>query len=65
MAFGIDDTLMAAAAGISLTDAVVKTVKAYQKRGEEIDTERLIDEVSITALQRIDDAYIAEDQVQT
>ncbi len=56
MAFGIDDTLSAAAAGISLTDTVVKTVKAYKKKGGELDIERLIEEVRITALERIDEA---------
>lgn len=59
MAFGIDDGLAAAAAAISLTDTVVRTVKAYQKKGLEIDIERLIEEVRITALQRIDEADIS------
>jgi hypothetical protein len=31
MAFGIDDALMAAAAGISLTDTCVQTIKKYRK----------------------------------
>lgn len=56
MAFGIDDALMAAAAGISLTDTVVKTVKAYRKKGAQLDIELLIEEVRITALRRIDEA---------
>jgi len=56
MALGIDDALNAAAAGISLTDTVVRTVKAYHKKGVQLDIERLIDEVRITALQRLDEA---------
>ena len=64
MAFGIDDALATAAAGISLTDTVVKTVKAYRKRGLEIDIEQLIEEVRITALQRIDEADSALTQFE-
>ncbi len=59
MALGIDDVLMAAAAGISLTDTVVQTVKAYRKKGVHLDIERLIEEVRVTALQRIDEADLA------
>jgi hypothetical protein len=59
MAFGIDDALMAAAAGISLTDTCVRTVKAYRKKGIHIDIELLIEEVRVTALQRIDEADLA------
>lgn len=64
MAFGIDDALMAAAAGISLTDTCVRTVKAYRKQGVHIDIERLIEEVRITALQRIDEADLALAQLE-
>jgi|ERR1035437_4050339 hypothetical protein len=64
MAFGIDDALAAAAAGISLTDTVVKTAKAYRKKGVDLDIERLIDEVRITALQRIDEADLALTQLE-
>ena len=56
MAFGIDDALMTAAAGISLTDTVVKTIQSYSKAGESIDIELLLAEVRITALKRIDEA---------
>src|ERR1043166_7383566 len=57
MAFGIDDALGAAAAGIKLTDTLVKTVQAYrQSKDKDKDIELLIDEVRITALQRIDSA---------
>jgi hypothetical protein len=56
MAFGIDDALMTAAAGISLTDTVVKTVLAYRDKKEEVDIELLIEEVRVTALERIDEA---------
>lgn len=59
MAFGIDDALAAAAAGISLTDTCVRTVQAYRKRGVPLDIERLIEEVRLTALQRIDEADLA------
>jgi hypothetical protein len=52
MAMGIDDALAAAAAGISLTDTCVRTIKAYRKQGKDLDIERLIEEVRITALQR-------------
>ena len=56
MAFGIDDVLTTAAAGISLTDTVVKTIKDHRKKGLDLDIERLIEQVRITALERIDDA---------
>lgn len=56
MAFGIDDALAAAAAGISLTDTVVQTVKRYRKEGADYDLEILLEEVRLTALRRIDDA---------
>lgn len=64
MAFGIDDALTTAAAGISLTDTVVKTVKAYRKKGVNLDIERLIEEVRITALQRLDEADLALVQLE-
>ena len=51
--------LSTAAAGISLTDTVVQTVKAYRKKGMQLDIERLIDEVRITALERLDEADLA------
>ena len=54
MAFGIDDALTTAAAGISLTDTVVQTIKRYRKKGGQLDIERLIEEVRITALERLD-----------
>lgn len=56
MAFGIDDALTAAAAGISLTDTVVKTIKSYQKKGDLLDIEQLIEEVRVTALVKLDEA---------
>lgn len=64
MAFGIDDALTAAAAGISLTDTCVRTIDAYRKKGVALDIERLIEEVRITALQRIDDADMALGQLE-
>jgi hypothetical protein len=59
MAFGIDDALTTAAAGINLADTCVKIIRAYRKKGAHLDIERLIEEVRITALQRIDDADMA------
>jgi hypothetical protein len=56
MAFGIDDALAAAAAGISLTDTVVKTIKSYHKKGTPLDIEQLIEEIRSTALARLDQA---------
>jgi hypothetical protein len=64
MAFGIDDALMTAAAGISLTDTVVKTVQSYRRKGQEIDIELLIEEVRVTAIKRIDDADYALTQFE-
>jgi hypothetical protein len=55
---------MAAAAGISLTDTCVQTVKAYRKKGVHLDIERLIEEVRVTALQRIDEADLALAQLE-
>lgn len=64
MAFGIDDALMTAAASISLTDTCAQTIKAYRKKGVHLDIERLIEEVRITALQRIDEADLALAQLE-
>lgn len=64
MAFGIDDALMAAAAGISLTDTVVRTIAAYRNQGKHLDIELLIEEVRITSLQRINDADEALTQLR-
>jgi hypothetical protein len=64
MAFGIDDALAAAAAGINLTDTCAKVVKAYRKKGVHLDIERLIEEVRVTALQRIDEADMALAQLE-
>jgi hypothetical protein len=55
MAFGIDDVLVIAAAGLDLTNTLVETVKAYRKESN-YDIELLIEEVRITALKRLDDA---------
>ena len=59
MAFGIDDALMTAAASINLTDTCVQTIKAYRKKDINLDIERLIEEVRVTALQRIDEADLS------
>ena len=64
MAFGIDDALAAAAAGISLTDTCVQIIRRYRKKGKDLDIELLIEEVRITALQRIDEADFALVQLE-
>lgn len=64
MAIGIDDALAAAAAGISLTDTCVQTIKAYRRKNKDIDIERLIEEVRVTALARIDEADQALAQLE-
>jgi hypothetical protein len=56
MAFGIDDILSTAAAGISLTNTVSETVSAYRKKGKDVDIEQLIEEVRVTAIERINEA---------
>jgi hypothetical protein len=63
MAFGIDDALMAAAAGINLTETLVETIRRH-KGNRNIDIERLIEEVRITALARLDDADLALTQFE-
>jgi len=65
MAFGIDDALAAAAAGIELTNTVVETIKKYRKKGKDVDLELLIEEVRVTALQRIDNADMALKRFET
>ena len=64
MAFGIDDALAAAAAGISLTDTVVKTIASYRDKDIPLDIEQLIEEVRVSALARIDEADRALLQLQ-
>lgn len=59
MAFGIDDAISAAAAGISLTDTIVQTVQRYRKGKKNLDLELLLEQVRITALERINDADAA------
>ena len=59
MAFGIDDALAAAAAGIDLTNTIVETIKRYRGKGKDPDLELLIEEVRLTALKRIDEADTA------
>jgi hypothetical protein len=56
--------LAAAAAGISLSDTCVKAIEEYRKRKVHIDIERLIEEVRVTALQRIDEADLALVQLE-
>ena len=59
MAFGIDDALAAAAAGIDLTNTIVETIKRYRGKEKDPDLEMLIEEVRLTALKRIDEADAA------
>ncbi|MBV8979134.1 MAG: hypothetical protein JOZ13_17320 [Alphaproteobacteria bacterium] len=59
MAFGIDDALMVAAAGISLTDTIVETIKRNKKEKKDYDLELLIEQARVTALERIDAADLA------
>ena len=59
MAFGIDDTLAAATAGIELTNTIVETIKKYRGKGKDPDLELLLEEVRVTALKRIDEADMA------
>ena len=64
MAVGLDDALTAAAAGVKLTDTIVKTIKSYRKQKKDIDIELLIEEVRVTALRRIDEADAALSQFE-
>ena len=59
MAFGIDDALTTAAAAISLTDTIVETVRSYKKQKQDIDLERLLEEVRLTAIEKIDEVDLA------
>ncbi len=64
MAFGIDDALTTAAAGISLTDTIVQTITRYRQEKQDYDLELLLEEVRITALRRINDADLALKQFE-
>lgn len=64
MAFGIDDALTSAAAGISLTDTIVSTIKKYRKRQLDYDFGQLIIAVQATTLKRIDEADLALTQFE-
>jgi hypothetical protein len=64
MAFGIDDALMTAAAGISLADTIVETIKKYRANKMDYDFEQLIGEARITLLKKIDDADLALTQFE-
>lgn len=65
MAFGIDDTLSLATSSISLVDTIVSTVKNYNRDGKDIDLEILLEQVKITALERIDSAQSSLVQFET
>ena len=59
MAFGIDDALTTAATAINLTNTLIETFKRYRKSEKDPDLERLLEEVRVTALARINDADLA------
>jgi len=62
MAFGIDDFLGGAAAAINLTDTLVRTVK--NNKGKPGEVGKLINEVRMEAIQRIDEAHEALNQFE-
>lgn len=64
MAFGIDDALEAAAAAIKITETLVETLKRYQNNKEDYDLKRLLEEVRLTVLSRIDDADLMLSQFE-
>jgi hypothetical protein len=64
MALGIDDALTAAASGIKLADTLVRTISAYRKKKGGLEVEKLIEEVRVTAVQRINDADLALVQLE-
>lgn len=64
MAFGIDDALTTAAAGISLTDTIVEIIKRYRQKDVDADFEILLEEVRVSALKKIDDADLALSQFE-
>jgi hypothetical protein len=64
MAFGIDDALTTVAAGISLTETIVATVRRYKRNKQSPDLELLLEEVRVTALRRIDEADLALTQFE-
>lgn len=64
MAFGIDDALNAATAGVKLTNTVVEIVKRYKKEKVGLDLELLLQEIKLTAVKRIDDADLALTQFE-
>jgi hypothetical protein len=57
MAFGIDDALTAATAGLKITETLVEIIKKHRGRRNEPDFERLLAEVKNTALSRVNDAF--------
>jgi hypothetical protein len=64
MAFGIDDALTTAAAGISLTDTVVEIIKRYRKKDIDPDFEILLEEIRVSALKKIDEQDLALTQFE-
>lgn len=60
MAFGIDDALASGAAAIKLTTTLVEVVQRYGKKGiKDVDIERLIEDVRLDAIDKIDCADVA------
>jgi glycyl-tRNA synthetase beta subunit len=64
MAFGIDDAISAAAAGVSLADTLVETIKKYKAEKKDYDLEQLIDAVRGTALSRLKEIDAALDEFE-
>jgi hypothetical protein len=64
MAFGIDDALTAATAGLKFTETLVDLVKRYRGVKPDHDLEELLGEVRNTALSRINDADLALTQFE-
>ena len=64
MAFGIDDAISAAAAGIGLADTLVETIKKYKAEKKDYDLEQLIDAVRGTALSRLKEIDTALDEFE-
>jgi hypothetical protein len=59
MAFGMDDALTAATAGLKLTETLVEIIKRHRHVTPDSDLEKLLGEVRNTAISRINDADLA------
>src|SRR5262249_38366609 len=59
MPFGIDDALLAAAAGLKLTNTLIEIAKEYREKGKDIDITQLLDEVRHATRESLRDADLA------